>query len=374
MINFFRTAPTLETSRRHQSTFPSFQTGKNDARKVKYTSVTKIARTALAFRACLRILALAALSLICTYARAAVIPPCEAPKFDGQTQIKELPDPLAPSFSEVLLENESRSGAVAYCLSDARMSNGKNGLSFGPSQLDLHTNPDAQLLLSEIIKEANQPPKLTDGDINRIANGALNRAAPIIRSDPDPSVARLMIDTNTLLASDKSRSIINIDYSHFVSEKLAAFRSNISAIGDGVSGATLVRSSDVVKLLMLDYMNFFGDQIDSLKSYLSGNAVSIGYPLTSIRIDGKASLSDVLRYILATKQGSGRQCDERPEILRRVDTVFKFSMIDGHNIVLSQKDKEYLSGSFNSLLKQTEKTACGRQFPSLEKLIDLAKH
>ena len=78
----------------------------------------------------------AALSLTAAPAHAIVFPKCSGPAVASVAGAAAEGADAADVklLSAILLENEANQGRVAYCLSDAHMTNNKNGLSFGFNQ------------------------------------------------------------------------------------------------------------------------------------------------------------------------------------------------------------------------------------------------
>ena len=300
------------------------------------------------------------------------VPSCNAPKFDGHKEVEKFEDPMVQMLDEVLRENESLGGRAAYCLTDARMTNGLNGLSFGPNQLDLATNteslPYLLNLINRLTKEREEA-DLTDSEIGRIRNGALSKKATLIRQDADESLQTMMLKVNLILRSDAARQVMNSDYANHLQQEVSAINESLKDINNKVGGRTLIAENPFAKLLILDYQNFFGKRISGLKSYLSGNTVRIGYPVKTVGpIVAPASLSDLIHYALSTKQGSGAARDERPEMLRRINTIVRVSKRHHGAFRTSSKDSSYFRGSLKQMLEAESVAGRGNRYAALWEL------
>jgi hypothetical protein len=128
-------------------------------------------------------------------AHAFPIPPCNGPERTANDLINSTADKLFVEFVDVLLENEAEGGRVAYCLSDARMTNGLNGLSFGFIQHDLASNRASKKILATILQrtaDGNLNSGLAKDDIAAVDRGVLSVRAPELRASKDLSLRDLI--------------------------------------------------------------------------------------------------------------------------------------------------------------------------------------
>jgi hypothetical protein len=309
-------------------------------------------------------------------ALAAEVPTCHAPKFDGLNELKATDSSLVLMANEIFMENESLGGKVAYCLSDAKMTNGKNGLSFGPRQLDLAANREALPILLRILDNPHvrYVSKISPlEDIKRIKAGDLSRRAELIRADPDKSLEALMRKVNSALREPESRSTLNREYAQQLAKDVDDISGVLNNISNRVGSKDLIGSGPFTKLFVLDYKNFFGE-LTALTSYLNGNSVRIGLPRKTIGpISAPASVSDLFIYVLGTKQGGGSARDERAEVLRRMNTVVSVTTKRQHPFILSEKDNIYFSGEFKTILLSMQSLTGGRSYEELWGLVKLAE-
>jgi hypothetical protein len=299
------------------------------------------------------------LMLASTNASAFTIPHCGGALVDAKDAFfhsgssDKKPAPLELAFAKSLLENEAKGGRVAYCLSDARMTNGKNGLSFGFFQYDLATNPAAPVKLVGILERVvgNPDAQITKADIRKIKTGGLSDKAPELRASTDQSKRELIERVNNALSTELATSEINSD---FISSIAAAIKHNdqrISRLTDKVGARTLLQGNNTAHLILLDYENFFGAYGDQFEGFLNGEPQKLR--AGTVSIDAPATTTDIINFYLSGKQGSGSKSDERAECLRRINNVVRYAQeIDGP-ITLTARDKSYLTHTLKPILDGT---------------------
>ena len=101
-------------------------------------------------------------------------------------------------------------------------------------------------------------------------------------------------------------------------------------------------------MLVLDYENFFGMMGPVFRRYLAGKSVTLAGG--TIQAMAPVSFTDIMRFSLATKQGSGAARDERAEILRRMNNVVKFYAKLPAKIELTNRDIAWLKGDLKTTL------------------------
>ncbi|MFZ1992063.1 MAG: hypothetical protein WAW96_20090 [Alphaproteobacteria bacterium] len=307
------------------------------------------------------------------------LPRCSGPPVTALPEIVAAQDQLLTELNAVFLENESAGGRVAYCLSDAKMTNGLNGLSFGFNQYDLRRNSNAASILADILEKAhaaNPELSLSQADIDSIRAGKLSFAANSLSAIVDETLGKLLNDVDAALSTAAARRAINERYIDSLRNDVATLDTEVSALSETVRAKSYLSTNRLGRLVLLDYENFLGHMGRQFKSYLNGEMVTL--KAGTISISGAASFTDIMRFYLATKQGAGANRDERAEVLRRLNNVVKQSEAIEGAAALAESDKAYLSGSLADILSDPDnpfikaKRVSG-QYRSLEKLIDRAR-
>ncbi|WP_149336829.1 hypothetical protein [Neorhizobium sp. P12A] len=326
--------------------------------------------------------AAACLMLASTNASAFAIPPCGGATVEAEDVFfhpgsDAKPAPLELAFAKSLLENEANGGRVAYCLSDARMSSGKNGLSFGFFQYDLKQNPAATLILVDILESVVDIPdaNISKADVRNIKAGALSQKAPELRASTSQSKRRLIERVNSALATELGVAEIN---AYFVSGMQSTIKNNdqrVSMLTDKVGARTLLQNNNTARLILLDYENFFGAFGNQFRGFLNGEPQNL--KAGTISIGAPAATTDIINFYLSGKQGSGPANDERAECLRRINNVVRYAQeIDGP-IALTDRDKSYLMQTLKPILDDTGnpyivKKRAGHQYDALLTLLERA--
>jgi len=313
------------------------------------------------------------------------IPPCTgttvdvANLFDNSGTDPRKPALIELEFVKVLLENEANGGRVAYCLSDARMSNGRNGLSFGFFQYDLAQNDAARFLLAKILERivGFQDSSISPSDIQTIKKGRLSQVAPVLRASNDLRLRDLIERVNKSLATKLGRDEINADFILNIRRTLDDNSKLINNIDDKAGSRSLLVSNNAARLLLLDYENFFGSITLQSKflSYLSGRPTAL--KSGTIIVTAPASTMDIANFYLSGKQGSGPASDERAECLRRINNVVRFYEETEGALNLNERDKVFLSQRLKPMLddstnKYIQKKRKSHEYDALIKLIDRA--
>jgi hypothetical protein len=281
-------------------------------------------------------------------------------------------------LSEILLENEANQGRVAYCLSDARMTNNKNGLSFGFNQYDLATNDKARGVLVGVLKLArssDSPLMLTEGDIAAIDAGRLALTAHEMRVRTDDELMRLIVRVNAALGSPEAKKAIDADYAVWLVATIADFKSRIGRVDNAIGSRTFLERSTLSRMLMLDYENLFGKMGPVYRRYLAGKPVTLAGG--TIQAAKQLSFTDIMRFSLSTKQGSGLARDERAEVLRRMNNVVKFYVKSSAQIALTDHDIAWLKSDLKTILNDSsesiEKKRAKGQYDALTSLVNQAE-
>jgi hypothetical protein len=287
-------------------------------------------------------------------ANAFPIPPCAGPAVSARSIFGAggAADPFELTFAEILLENEARGGRVAYCLSDARMSNGRNGLSFGFNQYDLASNPAAKARLAEILgKVAAAPrPPISRADVARVARGGLSERTVDLRASRDRETLALIGTVNTALStSEVARAEIDRDFVTSLRATVVDAGTRIDTIADTVGARTLLQRDDLARLILLDYENFFGRFGPQYRGFLEGRPQNLNGGRVTVAIERDASVTDLIAFYLSGKQGAGKNRDERAECLRRINTVIRLYGAD-RPIALSPRDRTYLTKTLAPML------------------------
>lgn len=298
--------------------------------------------------------------LASTTAYAFTLPPCSGATVHAENIFfhpgapDEKPTPLQLAFTNALLENEARGGQVAYCMSDAHMTNGKNGLSFGFFQYDLARNRAAAGILADILGVVVDLPNvgLTKEDISTIRAGGLSQTAPVLRASTSNSKKRLIERVNQALATELGVAELNADFVLHIEKAIKSNDARVGKLTDKVGARTLLQSNGAARLLLLDYENFFGSFGEQFKGFLNGAPQRL--TAGRIMIDAPASTTDIINFYLSGKQGSGPARDERAECLRRINNVLRYSEEAQGALVLTKRDKAYLTEVLKPILDGTD--------------------
>ena len=286
-------------------------------------------------------------------------------------------DRILVEFVDVLLENEAEGGRVAYCLSDARMTNGLNGLSFGFIQHDLASNPGSKKILVDILQRtANGNPNsgLAKDDIAAVDRGVLSVRAPELRLSKDLSLRDVIQRVDTTLSTSKVAGVeIDADFTETVSRAVETLQSEIKSIPDTVGAVTYLKSDRLGQLIVLDYENFLGALGPQFKGYLAGEPQKLSK--MQIQIKRPASFTDIMRFYLTTRQGEGGASDQRAEVLRRLNTIVKVYQKDESVIRVSRRDKIFLTKELQPMLtnKSNPYIAIKKRYHLYDNLLILIK-
>ena len=285
----------------------------------------------------------------------------------------------AKLLSAILLENEANQGRVAYCLSDAQMTNNKNGLSFGFNQYDLATNDKAKGVLVGLPKAARTADpllKLTEADVASIDAGKFASATHELKVSKDEELVKLMQRVNAALSSPAAKKAIDADYAAWLVATVEDFKTRVGGVDDTIGAKTYLKSALLGRMLMLDYENFLGRMGPDFRRYFAGKSVTLKGG--TIQAVATFSFTDIMRFSLSTLQGSGAARDQRAEILRRINNVVKYYLRSPADIVLTSRDVAWLKSDLNAMLNDgnnefiNKKLGAG-QYDALMKLVMLAE-
>lgn len=282
-------------------------------------------------------------------------------------------------LSQILLENEADQGRVAYCLSDAQMTNNKNGLSFGFNQYDLATNGKAKGVLVGLLRAARSTDPslaLTEADVATIEAGKLSRTAHDLKAGKGEGLVGLMQRVNAALGTAEARKAIDADYAAWLGSTVADFKERVSGLDDAIGSKSYLESSRLGRMLMLDYENFFGAMGNDYKQYLIGKSVTLAGG--TIQADAPLSFTDIMRFSLSTKQGSGSARDQRAEILRRANNVVKYFVRTQADVGLSDRDSAWLKSDLKAMLsaggnEYIKKKLASGEYDALKVLVSQAE-
>src|SRR5262249_21192738 len=102
-------------------------------------------------------------------------------------------------------------------------------------------------------------------------------------------------------------------------------------------------------LLIMDYRNLFGDISGKLKPFLMTGAVTMTSGLVKTSSPAVA-VSDIMRFILNTKQGAGGQVNERAELLRRMGYAVTIARTNGDQTAWTQDDRDFFARALPEIL------------------------
>ncbi|MCK9621341.1 MAG: hypothetical protein M0R47_12485 [Methylobacter sp.] len=301
---------------------------------------------------------LIALIIFASEAIAVTLPKCDAPFYAGQESIKNIGSNVAFAYHLTMMVNESDNGRVAYCLTRSGMS--ESGLSFGVSQMDLRTNDKAWPVFEKILQKTGGEQKslaFEEADIKLMRTLLVGKGAPtakdLLKKD-NPSIEALLIRANDALKSSSSRSIIDaLHVEHVKNEVDFIARVQKDLDTSSVGGSKLLANSLAAKLLIMDFHNLFGSINNKLKPFLmTGEATMMGH---QIKIRGPSiSVSDILQFVLNTKQGAGCEPNQRAEVLRRMGYVIMIARNNGDRTDWTSEDREF----FNKILPDILSNPC----------------
>jgi hypothetical protein len=297
---------------------------------------------------------LIALIIFASDALAVTLPKCDAPSYGGQESIKNIDSEVALAYHLTMMVNESDNGRVAYCLTRSGMK--ESGLSFGVSQMDLRTNDKAWPVFEKILQKAGLEQKslaFDEADIKLIKSLLVGKSAPtaldLLKKD-NPSLDALLIRANEALKSNSSRSIIDaLHIEHVKNEVDFITRTQKDLDSSLVGGNKLLASSLAAKLLIMDFHNLFGSIDNKLKPFLmTGEATIKG---NQMKMRGPTiAVSDLVQFVLNTKQGSGCEPYERAEVLRRMGYVIMIAQDNNDRTVWTSEDREFFNKILPSIL------------------------
>lgn len=287
---------------------------------------------------------------------AVTLPRCNAPPYSGQDSIQSLDNKLALAFHLTMMINESDNGKVAYCITRSGMV--ESGLSYGVSQLDLRTNNRAWPILLNILQKVGQEDKslaFSEEELNYIQLQLVGLKAPraidILKKD-DPKLDVILEKVSVALKNESAQLIINNIHKEHIQKALEFISNTQNNLNTSSIGASnLLETSLFAKLLIMDYWNLFGSINEKLMPYMVTGKVALNSG--QINISGKSlSVSDIMQFILKTKQGSGCKANERAELLRRMGYVLVNARANGDKTHWTIEDRNFFSKTLPSILDE----------------------
>lgn len=287
--------------------------------------------------------------------QAVTLPKCSAPPYEGEAAIKAIGDDLAWPYHLAMMINESNGGRVAYCLTRSGML--ESGFSFGVSQLDLRTNTRAWPVLDRILRQAGREhPSLSfdDNELSyfqsRLVGMMAPRARDILRQD-DPKLDLLLVRANEALKSESARAVIDTIHTEHVKKELVF----ISRVQDdmrssSVGAGRLLENSLVAKLLIMDFNNLYGGISEKLAPFMRTGVVKMKSGTIVSTKGQNLMVSDIVRFILTTKQGAGCKPNERAELLRRMGNVIDIARAHGDKTAWMPEDQEFFTQTLPAIL------------------------
>lgn len=324
-----------------------------------------------------------ALALVCVLGSAATavafeIPGCPPAKVNLHIKNEDKRvEKLVNLWSDIALLNEA-SPAAAYCLSDARMANGQNGLSFGFSQFDLKSNPRAEKILAKILTSATTDDldaALSAREIAAIGNGKLSKFASVFRASDDAELLDLIRRTNDVLGTDAARAQINQFHIDGSGEAVKLVLKRI-AVPDIMAGSPALQDSTLSILMLIDYNNFVNSWGDQSQGYYAGRPQRrLGELISNT---GGGTFTDVMRFYLYTLQGSRRAATNRDDVLRRLSNVVSVYEKSEGRVELTDADIDFLVDELVPMLADNSYEAVQNklrrgEYDALNRLVSRAK-
>lgn len=286
--------------------------------------------------------------------QAVTLPKCTAPPYGGEAAIKAIGDELAWPYHLTMMINESDNGRVAYCLTRSGMV--ESGLSFGVSQLDLRTNTKAWSVLVGILQQAaRQYPNLSfdNNELSYLRSRLVGISAPRARDllkQNDPKLDLLLVRVSDALKSDSSRAVIDAIHTEDVKSKVVFIsRVQNDMRSSSVGAGKLLETSLVAKLLVRDFRNLFGSITGKLEPFMKTGVVK----MTSGTVSKKAqnlTVSDIMQFVLMTKQGAGCRPNQKAELLRRMGNVIDIARAHGDKTAWTPEDRHFFKQTLPTIL------------------------
>lgn len=254
---------------------------------------------------------------------------------------------LLDAYWRVCLLNES--GGEGNALSDAGMDSDDYGYSFGVKQFDLLKNDEAGRVLAKTLEAVVGDPgcTVTAGEIAEIRGDLLKRK--ISEVDESGTLRDLVARINVALTLQRARDRLSELTRDWMAGEVDRLSADVATISNDHGARDYILESTLAQLLLLDYKNLFGDDISTFKDLLCGEEITRDDGRLVAAIEGTTSLSDLLRYVLSTKQGHGPGRAQRPEILRRLNNVIHIGD-DPATIELTEKDRRWLVEELSPML------------------------
>jgi len=282
-----------------------------------------------------------------------------------------MPTNLLDAYWNLCLVNES-SLESAEKLTDAHMDGGKNGYSFGVKQFDLKTNEEAGALLADILDQfvGSAGSALKPDDVAKVRGDALKLSAGDVDASAD--LKALVARINATLALSGAKTLLHEKTRGVMEGEVKATLSQIEEFGDAVSGASFFKQGLFGPLFLLDYKNFFGNSIETLTKFVAGDTVTLNNGINVVKASDPFVLTDLMHYILSTKQGSGSGKTGRADVLRRISNIVREVRNDGA-LPLTTVDVTWLTTILDGILngQANQFIVSQKQAKTYHDLIDL---
>ncbi len=289
----------------------------------------------------------------------------------------QIQEPILKDFHEVLQTNELADGCGVLQITDARMESHKNGFSFGPSQLDLHTTDSAWANLDGLVgacsPQVSPTLRLTDADRLTYTKSIMTQPTFSLRQDA-VLWARLILlrpKIEAILHTSCAQDAFKPLYLGHVAKGLSrALRTYAAMMKDNPA---LNRQERFLKLYILDYGNIQGDMANfegALRtgSYCGARLCTPG-KIDPFVIASPVKATDPIRYTLtATCWGYVPMGTRQRDALRRLAGVV--AVAPPEPSTLTSQDRAWLAGPFALVLAQTKaRFGMSGTFPRLERLV-----
>jgi hypothetical protein len=119
----------------------------------------------------------------------------------------------------------------------------------------------------------------------------------------------------------------------------------------------------------MDYRNLFGDISGKLKPFLMTGAVTMTSGLVKTN-SPTVAVSDIMRFILKTKQVAGCAANERAELLRRMGYAITIARANGDQTPWTQKDRDFFAQALPAILDDR----CVSRRVNLDHVRELTRH
>jgi hypothetical protein len=317
---------------------------------------------------------------------------CKHIPFEGTAAVNAIPYKLGVLLHAVFLKNESRA-SNAYCLSNAKMASGLNGISFGIRQWDLAQGAQEWKDFVEIVTKADIPPGQdalkTILNSENLLRGCIGpkkkfkpdsdkcKTFPVIDFN-DAATKKAVAATAKLLQEPEGRKALDAKYVANLTAQLRRFDVHIGRFTPAMGMKALVRQSDTASLLILDYENLFG--ADCFYAAMKQLPYVCNKKIPRLAPDGEEiTEGDFIRYLLDTGQGKSQETTGERDVFRRIENVLEVAKFNPDlTLPKYSRDKEFYTTVMDSRLtemRQRSKTqnVSVNKMPNLDRLIAASK-